>query len=342
MTVDFSNGEKAAMIRHPENIAELYRALWRRLGSLERSDIEPFLKRLSWFGANGKRGIYGLERHFDRLAKGTDFVADTLGQPDSVRVMSFGGLEVKYCDDDFASRTFFDSLMKDGHIHELGVVKLMLKTLDPDDVFIDVGAHTGYLSCIAGAAGAIVFALELQQSIVPVIRRNAMINGLDRLHVITAAAGGRDGLTSVLRYQPTLSGRAFGEGQSKASARLDSQALDWIPVLRLDTLAADLPRPPKLVKIDGEGSELQILAGARNLIARRQTRFVLEFHVSLVAEFGGRREDLYPLFPPDEWSVYQIEDNGLRRLDPQSLHTLLDPQSRDGTNPSLLFEPRES
>ncbi|MDF1793565.1 MAG: FkbM family methyltransferase [Thalassobaculaceae bacterium] len=339
MTVEFSNAEKAMIVRHPENVADLYRPLWQRRGMLVLDDVRPFLDRLACFGLNGRRGATLLARHFDRLAKGTDFVTETLGQPDSVRVVNFGGLQVKYCDDDFASRTFFDALMKDGHIHELGVVKLMLRTLAPDDIFIDVGAHTGYLSCIAGAKGAVVLAIELQQSIIPIIRRNAMINGLDRVHAITAAAGARDGLTSVLRYQPTLSGRAFGEGEAKEFASLGNNAFDWIPVVRLDTLAADLPQPPKLVKIDGEGAELQILAGARELIAGRRTRFILEFHVTLVAEFGGRREDLYPIFPADQWAVFQIEDSGLRRLDRASLHALLDPQVHGGANPSLLFDP---
>ncbi len=327
------------MIRTPENIALLYRALWRRLGSATRDEIVPFLERMRLFGANGDRGIRNLERHFDRLRKGQDFIADTLGSPASVRVLDLEGVELRFCDDDFASRTFFDSLMRDGRVHELGVVRLMLATLREDDIFIDVGAHTGYLSCLAGAKGAIVLALELQQSIVPIIRRNAMINGLDRVHVITAAAGARDGLTSVLRYQPTLSGRAFGEGESQTSAKLGSRMLDWLPVIRLDTLAADLPRPPRLVKIDGEGSELQILAGARGLIDRGETAFVLEFHVSLVKEFGGRREDLYDFFPPARWAAFQIEDRGLRPLDQARLHALLDPVSHDGENPSLLFRP---
>lgn len=335
----FTDNEKLVLLRDPENVATLFRTLWRKLGSIERSDIDIHLRRMAMFGRNGCNGVAFIERHFDRLAKGQDFVADSLGYPDAIRVVDFGGLKVKYCEDDFASRTFFDSLMKDGKIHELGVVKLMLRILKRDDVFVDVGAHTGYLSCLAGATGAIVLAMELQQSIIPIIRRNAMINHLERVHVITAAAGARDGLTSILRYQPTLSGRAFGEGESRASARIGGRALDWIPVLRLDTLTADLPAPPKLVKIDGEGSELQILAGAQTLIARRATRFILEFHVSLVAEFGGKREDLYPIFPEEHWNVFFIEDNGLRKLTRDDLHRMLDPARQVGTNPSLLFDP---
>lgn len=335
----FTDTEKCELIRDPGDVSKLFGAIWGNISKIDRGEIERFLKRMSLFGRNGRIGVFNIERHFDRLAKGRDFLADSLGHPASVHVVNFGGLEVKYCDDDFASRTFFDALMKDGRIHELGVVKLLLAMLKQDDIFIDIGAHTGYLSCLAGVRGATVFALELQQSIVPIIRRNAMINGLEHVHVITAAAGARDGLTAVLRYQPTLSGRAYGEGRYKSSARLESSALDWVPVLRLDTLAADLPKAPKLVKIDGEGSELQILEGARDLIARGETRFLLEFHVTLVAEFGGKREDLYPIFPADRWNVYLILDDGLRKLSREDLHARLDPNRFRDTNPSLLFDP---
>jgi len=340
MPVVFTDRDKAAMIAEPGNIAALYRALSRQLGMLERADVEPYLRRMGLFGANGRAGIQNITRHFHRLEKGAAFLSDMLGRPASVRAVDFGPVQVRYADDDLASRTFFEVLLEDGEIHEPGVTKLLLANLRTDDIFFDVGAHTGYLSCLAGARGAIVFALELQQSIVPIIKRNALLNGLQRVHVINAAAGARDGMTAVMRYHPTLSGRALGEGGDRAAVSIDAPALDWLPVLRLDTLAGSLPRPPKLVKIDGEGSELQILAGARRLIAARRTLFMVEFHVSLVGEFGGTRDDLYPFFPPEHWTAALIEDAGLRPLDGDALHALLDPETQAGRNPSLLFTPR--
>lgn len=335
----FTSSQKSRLVRQPDNVGALFDAVRMNLGAIGRPDVGPLLARLRTFGELGRRAAQNIEGHFRQLDQGAELAAEMIGRPSSVRVVDFGGTEVRYADDDFASKAFFEVLMKDGRIHELGVVKLMLRTLSRGDVFVDVGAHTGYLSCLAGVVGAIVFAYELQPSIAPVIRRNALINGLDQVHVFTAAAGARDGITSVMRYQPTLGGQAFGESEGSDSGRLGNPGLDWVPVLRLDTLAADLPVPPKLVKIDGEGSELQILAGARDLIARRATRFVLEFHVSLVAEFGGRREDLRPFFPAEEWRAFKIEDNGLRPLDADALHDLLDPTAGRKTNPSLLFDP---
>lgn len=335
----FTDSNKARLICDPGSVGALYDAVQARLGGLRRAEAEEVLVRLRLFGDLGLRAARSVERHFEQLDRGTRENARLVGVPSAVRQVEFGDIKVRYAEDDYASRAFFDALMQDGRIHELGVVKLLIRTLEPGDIFVDVGAHTGYLSCLAGVCGAIVFAFELQPAIGPIIRRNALINDLDQVHVFTAAAGARDGVTSVLRYQPTLSGRAFGESDAKASAELGNPGLDWVPVMRLDTLAGDLPKPPRLIKIDGEGSELQILEGARDLIACRATRFVLEFHVSLVAEFGGRREDLRAIFPPEHWRVYQIEDNGLRPLDGEQLHALLDPVAARKSNPSLLFDP---
>lgn len=334
-----SAADKAKLIRDPGNVSAMYDAVHARLGSIGRMDVVPFLDRLRAFGDLGRRAAYSIERHFDQLDLGTSENARLIGLPSEVRVVEFGETKLRYAHDDFASRTFFSSLMKDGQVHELGVIKLLMRSLESGDIFVDVGAHTGYLSCLAGVRGAIVFAFELQPTIGPIIRRNALINGLDQVHVFTAAAGARDGITSVLRYQPTLSGRAYDESDGRESAVLGNPQLDWVPVMRLDTLAADLPKPPKLVKIDGEGSELQILEGARDLIARRETRFVLEFHVSLVAEFGGRHEDVYPFFPPEHWRVYKVEDTGLRSMEAEDLRTLLAPAAGRKTNPILLFDP---
>ncbi|BDG72713.1 FkbM family methyltransferase [Roseomonas fluvialis] len=134
---------------------------------------------------------------------------------------------------------------------EMGFV---LQALRAGDRMVDVGANVGvYAVLAAGAAGAQVLALEPAAETLPDLRAMVALNGvLDRVEIRPVAASAAPG---VLRF-------TTGRGTTNQAAP-DGAA--EVPVDTLDRLCADTP--PLLLKVDVEGAEPDVLAGAATLLA---------------------------------------------------------------------------
>lgn len=249
--------------------------------------------------------------------------------------------DVLFAYDDSLSRQFFKTLLPDGKLHEPGLVAYLCRNLTDSDVFVDIGAHTGYLACFAGVTGASVITMEFQRPLNRVIERNFSLNGLLRTNVLEVAASDRDGTTTVPAYNAGFGAKLYGEQTILRTSTFPTYGAmtQIVPTMRLDTLFADLDAPPTYVKIDAEGFELRILNGARRLIAAGRTVFIVEFHAAHVSQFGNDASELDTVFPEAAWRVFHLQDRGTTELDRHGLRRLI--ASQDGTdNPHLIFQPR--
>jgi FkbM family methyltransferase len=159
-------------------------------------------------------------------------------------------------------------------IHLLGrdwleprTIELYRKLLRPGDIYIDVGAHVGLHALIAhqcvGAQGRVI-ALEPQPYNCNKILINSQINGADNILVVMAAAGAEDGL--IMLHNQARSDKArltlAGEGVNDVSPCFE------VPVMRIDSVCArHSVERVKLLKIDVEGYEREVLAGAEETLA---------------------------------------------------------------------------
>jgi FkbM family methyltransferase len=139
--------------------------------------------------------------------------------------------------------------------------------LHPGDAFVDVGANAGYYSVVAakivGPRGS-VLAVEPVPQTFELLRENLTLNGLVNVTAVRKACwNARASLTM------TLPGEYYGLA-SLSTPRPGAR----IPVetCPLDDLTADLPSI-QVLKVDAERSELQVLEGAANTLAR--TKFVV-------------------------------------------------------------------
>jgi FkbM family methyltransferase len=142
-----------------------------------------------------------------------------------------------------------------------GEVDLFRQCLRPGDVALDIGAnlgaHTLPMAQLVGPSGA-VFAFEPQRILFQILCANVALNELPNVHALPVALGRAVGRTKV----PALDYRGasnFG-GVSLGGAHGED-----VPVLTLDQLEVS---KIKLIKIDVEGMELDVLAGAKQTLAR--------------------------------------------------------------------------
>jgi FkbM family methyltransferase len=231
----------------------------------------------------------------------------------------------------------FKKLVDDaGGGYERTLIAYLRGHLGPRSVFVDVGAHVGYISAMAADTGAAVFALEMQRELIPLIEQMAAINGFDLVRPLNVGVSATAGISPVKRADASPGAQL--EGALTRQRVLDPRSLldDLVPTVSLDDLFDHDGLVPTVVKLDVEGHEVGVLDGARRLIAQRRTCFAVEYHPHLVTQYGRTGAELFGHFPLQRWKAWQLDDTGLTRLGgiADVRPDRLDP------NPKLVFEPK--
>lgn len=237
---------------------------------------------------------------------------------------------------DYSSTEFKKMVDRYDREYESALIAFVTARLGRGDVFVDVGANVGYISAFAATTGASVFAIEIQRDLLPLIEQMATINGFDLVRALHIGASTHSGMSMMARIEANPGTQLEGQTRRFAGHEPGSIVDDFVPMMALDDLFSDAKLLPKLVKVDVEGHEIGVLAGARRIIGTGRTTFVVEFHPHLIALYGRRPEELLAPFDPARWSVAQLTDDGLR---PIAGLADIRPDPRD-PNPKLVFEPR--
>jgi len=135
-------------------------------------------------------------------------------------------------------------------------------------VFVDVGANIGAYALPVSRDAARVIAIEAHPGLAGLLARNVAENGLGNIEIIAAAAGPAAGEVAF----PTAD---LGEHRNFGSLSLarGAKATAPTPMVRLDDVA---PADTRLVKIDVEGFEPAVLAGATRLRAEVRPYWMVE------------------------------------------------------------------
>ena len=175
----------------------------------------------------------------------------------------------------------------------------------PGDVVIEIGAnigaHTVPLARHVGAQGRIL-AIEPQRLVFQTLCANVALNSLQNVDCYWAAIGAEEGVITVPEPDPNLQTNLGGI--SLINVRQGCQ----VECLTLDKFI-DLPRI-KLIKIDVEGMETEVIAGGLQLLQKFKPFLYVENDrldksealMQLISSLGYRMFwDLPFLFNPDNY-----------------------------------------
>lgn len=150
---------------------------------------------------------------------------------------------------------------------ELDVKARTWLDIQPGEVAIDVGASWGGWTLLALAQGATVVAVEPGRYAIDVLRRNVAENGwAQRCTIVSHVLG---------------DGSALDDGHYRAEMAQYFDVPADQPSVTLDRVVADLSlvRVDR-IKIDIEGAEVALLAGAVDVLRTYRPRVIIEDHTS--------------------------------------------------------------
>jgi FkbM family methyltransferase len=152
-----------------------------------------------------------------------------------------------------------------------GESELFAQILSPGQVVVEIGAnigpHTLHLAHLVGSQG-LVFTFEPQRVIFQILSANIALNEAFHVRAYHAACGDVVGHLKVPHINYDADGSNFG-----GVSLLDVSDGEEVPLVALDTF--DLPSL-RLLKIDVEGMERAVIAGARQQILRHRPVLYLE------------------------------------------------------------------
>ena len=172
---------------------------------------------------------------------------------------------------------------------EPGLTALLGGHIRPGMTFVDVGAHVGYFTCLAGrlvGPRGIVLAFEPSPRNYELLLANVWRNGLTNVACFPWAVAEHNGFVGLhLSDTNTGDNRIYGAGDA---VTVRSVALDALEILR---------PPVDVVKIDVQGAEEAVVEGARALLdASPDALVVTEFSVNEATAFGSDPRALLDLY----------------------------------------------
>jgi FkbM family methyltransferase len=176
----------------------------------------------------------------------------------------------------------------------------------PGDVLYDIGANVGAYSlaaCGATNGSVLVYAFEPSYATFAALCENIVLNRCGRAIVpLHVAVGAETGMVP-FQLSTTTPGAAMHSGTRPDQSLAETAPMLRVPGYRLDDLVEKLGlQPPNHLKVDVDGTELDVLEGARRTLASPQLRsFLIEIDhtlidpiVAIAEEAGLRVGSIHP------------------------------------------------
>jgi FkbM family methyltransferase len=161
-----------------------------------------------------------------------------------------------------------------------------IETIQPDEVYIDIGANVGMYAIYAGVVGARVFAFEPEALNYAELNKNIYVNNLHG-HVTAYCMAITDVVDVSVLYLSAFSFAGshhdFGENRWNSDMTIggrqiarDTRPQQGCVSFPLDELVSRqvLP-PPNHIKIDVDGFEYKVVRGAANTLQRPELKTIL-------------------------------------------------------------------
>jgi FkbM family methyltransferase len=196
------------------------------------------------------------------------------------------------------------------------VEKVLIPAIKPGMRFVDVGANFGYFTLLGaemvGANGQ-VYSFEANPLIFKKLVKSVAVNGFnERISLFNVAVHDESSPMEILFRHDASGGGWTDIAKGERPTMSEVFPVQGEP---LDTLLSDIPKVD-VIKIDVEGAEPKVLAGAKNLIARSK-------NLTIILEFDARR--LMVQTPQEYLQDFEAQGFAIAIAEPEGLTKNLSP-----------------
>jgi FkbM family methyltransferase len=201
-------------------------------------------------------------------------------------------------------------LLRDWTEPELRELQLFVR---PGDVFVDVGANIGLFSLkaalIVGRNGRVI-AVEPGLAASRLLAENLALNDLPHVRQVRTALADSIGQATLHHVNLGDDPQAF----SLLSDGTDSEG-ENVPVTTLDALAAELGLDRMdCIKIDVEGAEERVIAGARESLGRWHPTVIFEANCPTLTDQGLPADGAWNQLRDLGYRFYRLADGAMSEL----------------------------
>jgi FkbM family methyltransferase len=220
-------------------------------------------------------------------------------------------------------KAIYDCL-RAGRYYEPATSEALRNLLKPGGTFIDVGAHVGYFSLLASSIvgpKGIVWAFEPESKNYAILESNTGFNKNVRFQVRNWAIGDRSEVVKLLINADNDGGHSLWDPAShdfnaltrKQATREQNVWMDTLDYLFISGVR--ITTNDIIIKIDTEGNELNVLKGARNLLASGRVKAVIaEVNAFGLAQLGGSEAEMRATMAGHGFECYLLESWPPREL----------------------------
>ncbi|MFC4256566.1 FkbM family methyltransferase [Altererythrobacter xixiisoli] len=178
-------------------------------------------------------------------------------------------------------------------------IALFKEHVRPGDLVLDIGANFGHHSVVfaklVGPTGQVI-AIEAQRVMYQLVHANSVLNRLDNITALHAAAGQEHGTVTMypISYEGENNFGALGVDTSAPAGRGEGEEVAVYP---LDDLLPDYAkgRPVRFVKIDVQAYELFVLQGMTGILKTDRPTIFIEISPYWMERAGYDYRAIYTL-----------------------------------------------
>ena len=166
--------------------------------------------------------------------------------------------------------------------YEQDTIDLILKNLNKNAIFFDVGANEGFFSLIASKVNyeGKIYAFEPQAQLLTIIERNLIKNNCTNCEIINTGIGEKKYTTKINIWPETNTGASSIKRKYRFSNKTQ-----LITIQSLDEFVFNnkIHNQIDLIKIDIEGYEINAIEGMKNLLINKRINTILmDYHMSII------------------------------------------------------------
>jgi FkbM family methyltransferase len=191
--------------------------------------------------------------------------------------------------------------------NETPVQQALAQLLRPGDVFYDIGCNIGFFTIVGArlvGPGGRVVAMEPVPQNASIARSNVARNGFENVQVLELAIGAETKVQNIF-----VSRHAGGSTLSTVEPPPDVTGTIPVNVATLDhAIDAEKLRAPALIKIDVEGTEIDVLKGMTRTLAKVKPTLIIEVDAPSLEKIEPKMREICGFLTRHEYDYRTLEN----------------------------------